>query len=292
MAHPLFTLLLSCLWGALVYYVVRFIVPWSRRSTLQGAHHRRDEDLQGMFAIFIRLAAKLAPVFHPLIRRRKRQELVTKLRRAAFPATPEEFYALRFVSALAFTALGSAIDLLARISSMATLVLGLLGFVYPGIVLKQRMARRERQISRDFPDLLDILQLAVAAGLDLTSAFRVVVDSASQGPLGEEFAQVERDIVLGKTRADALQGMAERTMLDEITSFVLAIRQADQLGASVGPILAIQSEMARAHRWQVAEIIVGKLPMKLLAPLVMCIFPASFIVLFTPLIIDFLTSGF
>ncbi|MCC6953143.1 MAG: type II secretion system F family protein [Deltaproteobacteria bacterium] len=288
------TLLLSCMWGILVYYLVRFIYPLfapARTGQVQF-RNRRDDDLQGIMGATIRIAAQIAPMFTPMVRHKKRVHLDARLRRGALPISAEEFLALRFVMALGFVILGTAIDFLARISPMATLVLGILGFLYPAIVLRQRIARREQQISRDFPDLLDILQLAVAAGLDLTSAFRVVVDNASHGPLGEEFSQVERDIVLGKTRADALQGMAERAMMDEVTSFVLAIRQAEQLGASVGPILAVQSEMARAHRWQLAEIIVGKLPMKLVAPLVICIFPASFIVLFTPLIIDFITSGF
>jgi tight adherence protein C len=175
---------------------------------------------------------------------------------------------------------------------MLSLALGGVGYCYADIYLSGIRTRRTRQIFRDLPDLLDILRLAVSAGLDLTSALRVCVENVAQGPLLKEFEVVERDIALGATRTAALERMAARVGMNEFNSFVMAVKQADELGSSIGPILQIQSEMAREKRLQVAEELLAKLPTKLLGPLVICIFPASFIVLFTPLILDFLKSGF
>ena len=89
-------------------------------------------------------------------------------------------------------------------------------------------------------------------------------------------------------RQEALREFAERISMSEINAFVLALIQADQLGASIAPVLRAQSEMARKRRWQLAEELVNKLPMKMLGPLVVFIFPASFIILFTPLLIQYL----
>lgn len=143
---------------------------------------------------------------------------------------------------------------------------------------------------RDLPDTLDMLRLAVDAGLDLNSALKVVVEKGRRGPLLDEFDRIERDITLGRTRKEAFRSFADRAQMTEISSFVLALIQADQLGASIGPVLKVQADVARARRWQLAEVIVNKMPIKLLGPLVTLIFPASFIILFTPLVIQYFQS--
>jgi len=130
----------------------------------------------------------------------------------------------------------------------------------------------------------------VDAGLDLSSALRVVCEQGKKGPLLDEFEDVEREISLGRTRKEALRNFADRVAMTEINSFVVALIQADQLGASIGPILKIQGEIARTRRWQLAETLVNKMPMKMLGPLVVFIFPASFINLFTPLVIQWMQS--
>ena len=165
-----------------------------------------------------------------------------------------------------------------------------LGIFYPDIWLSGFIQKRRRRIFRDLPDMLDMLRLAIEAGLDFGSAMKVVVEKGRKGPLLEELEKVERDMSLGRTRAESFRGFADRLQMTEINAFVLALIQADQLGASIAPILKVQSEVGRQRRWQVAEVIVNKLPMKMLGPLITFIFPASFIILFTPLAIQYMQS--
>ena len=138
--------------------------------------------------------------------------------------------------------------------------------------------------------MLDTLRLAIDAGLDLSSAMKVVVEKGLRSPLIEELEDVEREMSLGRTRREALKSFADRVGMTEITALVLALVQADQLGASIGPILQVQADMSRQRRWQLAETLVNKMPLKMMAPLVILIFPASFIILFTPIVIQWLQS--
>ena len=133
------------------------------------------------------------------------------------------------------------------------------------------------------PYVIDLLTLSTEAGQDFSSAMALVVEKGPPGPLLEEFRVAQQSVTLGKTRSDALREMAERIDLTELTSFVLALIQAEQLGAGIGKVLRVMGEQMRVKRWNMAEETAGKVPVKLMAPLVMCIFPASFIVLFVPI---------
>lgn len=224
---------------------------------------------------------------------KSREKLKIKLLQAGSPGglTPDEFMGARFVSAIIGAAVGFFVDDTIDFFPIITGGLALLGYVYPDIYVNGLVQKRRRRVFRDMPDLLDTLRLAVDAGLDLGSALGVCVEKGRRGPLLDELEKVERDIRLGRTRKEAFRAFADRLQMTEINAFVIALVQADQLGASVGPILKIQAEVARTRRWQAAEVLVNKMPMKMLAPLVALIFPASFIILFTPLIIQYLQSG-
>jgi tight adherence protein C len=145
------------------------------------------------------------------------------------------------------------------------------------------IATRQRRIFRDMPYVLDLLTLSTEAGLDFSSAMATVVDKGPPGPIVDEFRIAHQEVTLGKTRSDSLRGMAARIDLPELTSFVLALIQAEQLGASIAKTLRVMGEQMRVKRWTLAEETAGKVPVKLMAPLVACIFPASFIVLFVPI---------
>ena len=171
------------------------------------------------------------------------------------------------------------------LSPIFTVLLSMVGFVYPDIWLTEAIQKRRRKIFRDLPDILDVLRLATDAGFDLTSALTAVIEQGRKGPLLDELELVEREVQLGRPRHEAFKRFAERLDMPEINSFVIALNQADRLGASIGPVLRAQSEMSRSRRWQLAEALVNKIPMKMLMPLVIFIFPSSFVILFTPLLI-------
>lgn len=223
---------------------------------------------------------------------KNRKKLARRLAQAGSPGglSADEFHAARIIAVLFGLAAGLYLDSELSLSPVCTIGLATLGFTYPDIWLTGTIDKRKRRIFRDLPDFLDTLRLAVDAGLDLSSALRVCTEKGKKGPLLEEFERVERDITLGRTRREAFRAFADRIAMTEISSFVLALMQADQLGASIGPLLKVQAEVARTRRWQLAEVIVNKMPMKMLGPLVLLIFPASFIILFTPLVIQYMQS--
>ncbi len=234
----------------------------------------------------------LGDVFAALPMTKKREILRKRLIQAGNPGglSADEFNAARVVAVALLGFAGFFIDGELDMFPVMTVGMITLGFFYPSIWLNGFIGKRRRRIFRDMPDTLDTLRLAIDAGLDFGSAVKVVVEKGRRGPLLEELERVERDMALGVTRADAFRSFAERLQMSEINAFVLALIQADQLGASIGPILKVQSESSRGRRWQVAETLVNKLPMKMLGPLVVFIFPASFVILFTPLGIQYMQS--
>jgi len=221
-----------------------------------------------------------------------REKLRIKLMQAGSPGglSPDEFMATRILAAVVGMAVGYFVDDTIDMVPIITISLLMLGFIYPDIYISGAIQKRRRRVFRDMPDFLDTLRLTIDAGLDLGSALAVCVERGRRGPLLDELEKVERDIRLGRTRKEAFRSFADRLQMTEINAFVLALIQADQLGASVGPILRVQADVSRTRRWQAAEVLVNKMPMKMLAPLVIFIFPASFIILFTPLLIQFMQS--
>jgi tight adherence protein C len=249
----------------------------------------RHAPQKGIFLkLFGGLIHSLGKVIATLPLGESRARLRKKLIQAGSPGglTVDEFHASRLIGIVLAVLAGLFIDDTLDVSPMFTVILGFLGFLYPGIWLNGIIQKRRRKIFRDLPDILDILRLATDAGLDMNSAMKVVVERGRPGPMLYELEQVEREISLGRMRKDAFRNFADRIAMTEINSFVLALLQAEQLGASVGPVLKAQSEMARTRRWQIAEVLVNKMPMKMLGPLVVFIFPSSFIILFTPLLIQ------
>jgi tight adherence protein C len=165
------------------------------------------------------------------------------------------------------------------------------GFMYPSLRLNAIVNRRLRRIFRDMPYALDLLILSTESGLDFASAMATVVEKGPSGPLIDEFRIAHQEVTLGKPRGEALRALADRIDLTEIRSFVLALLQAEQLGASVAQTLRTMADQMRVKRWTLAEETAGKVPVKLMAPLVIFIFPASFIVLFVPIYLRYQLTG-
>ena len=212
----------------------------------------------------------------------QRQITAMKLTRGGveYSLSPEQFMAARFVAALGFALV--AWVLLARVGDsvgLLALVIATGGYFYPDLWLRETTARRQNAILRALPFYLDIITLSVEAGSNLTGGMTQAVQKSADSPLRREFSRVLRDIRSGKNRADALRDLSERSASPAVTQVVSSLIQAERTGSSLGPLLRAQADQLRSRRFQKAEKQAMEAPVKLLGPLVMFIFPTTFLVL-------------
>jgi tight adherence protein C len=160
-----------------------------------------------------------------------------------------------------------------------------IGYLVPEFWLGGRIKARQKVILKMIPDTLDLLTISVRAGLGFDAALAKVVEKLP-GPLSDEFRRALAEVRVGKTRRDALRDMIPRTNVQPLSNFIGAIIQAEQLGVSIAKVLQVQSEQLRIERRQRAEEMAAKAPIKMLFPLVGCIFPSLFIVILGPAIIS------
>ena len=164
-------------------------------------------------------------------------------------------------------------------------LVGLLaGYTVPEFWLGGRVRKRQKAILLMIPDSLALLTISVRAGLGFDAALGKVVEKLN-GPLTEEFRRALAEVRVGKTRRDALRDIIPRTEVPALSNFIGAIVQAEQLGVSISKVLQVQSEQLRIERRQRAEEMAAKAPIKMLFPLVGCIFPSLFIIILGPAII-------
>jgi tight adherence protein C len=158
------------------------------------------------------------------------------------------------------------------------------GYTIPEFWLGGRVRKRQKAILMMIPDSLDLLTISVRAGLGFDAALGRVVEKL-KGPLSDEFRRALAEVRVGKARREALRDIVPRTEVQPLTNFIGAIIQAEQLGVSISKVLQVQSEQLRIERRQRAEEQAAKAPIKMLFPLVGCIFPSLFIVILGPAII-------
>jgi tight adherence protein C len=168
-------------------------------------------------------------------------------------------------------------------------VMGGVGFFMPEFWLSRRIKKRQKAVLMAVPDTLDLLTISVRAGLSFDGALAKVVEKTS-GPLADEFRRVLAEVRVGRVRRDAMRDVVGRTDVQALTNFIGAIIQAEQLGVPISKVLQIQSEQLRIERRQRAEEMAAKAPIKMLFPLVGCIFPSMFIVILGPAVILIMTQ--
>ena len=167
---------------------------------------------------------------------------------------------------------------------------GVFGFFLPTLLLRSRINRRQDIITKAMPDALDLLTVCVEAGLGFDQAMSKVCEKW-ENELSMALERVINEIRLGKLRREALRDMSDRMDVPDMTSFVAAIIQADQLGVSIGKVLRIQAEQMRIKRRQRAEKKAHEAPVKMLIPMVFLIFPSIYIVLLGPSVVQIIKSG-
>ncbi len=206
---------------------------------------------------------------------------------------PSFFLAMRFIVAVFF---GGAVFLVFAITSRNWLqglalsaIFLMIGFFFPQLWLSGRISSRQKAVFRALPDALDLLTICVEAGLGFDAAMGKV-NEKWDNDLALEFGRVLQEVRLGKLRREALRDMAERLGVRELTSFVAAVIQSEQLGVSMAKVLRIQADQMRVRRRQMAEEEAHKAPIKMIFPIALLIFPSILLVLLGPAALLLITS--
>ena len=224
-----------------------------------------------------------------------RDRLTHKLLLAGSPAgwDAERVMAFKIIGMVVGLVLGLAIGTYTGLSPTVTiLIAGLFtfaGFVAPDSIVNGRVDDRQREILRTLSDTLDLLTISVEAGLSLNASISQVVQNVP-GVLSQEFARMLQEIQLGVPRSDAFRHLAERTDVDELNAFALAMVQADVFGVSIAGVLRTQAEQLRIKRRQRAEAKAQQIPVKIVFPLILCVLPSLFVVIVGPGAIRIVTS--
>lgn len=201
--------------------------------------------------------------------------------------SPTAFLAAKGAAALAGLVLGFALGSTGGAAGGLLLAVAGAGagFIAPELFVSTRARSRREAVKSDLPDTLDLLAVSVEAGLGFDGALAKVTEHMD-GPLAEELALVLGEMRVGESRSEALKKLAERIPAPEVSAFVRSIVQADQLGISLGRILRVQAADARLRRQAAAEERAMKAPIKMLFPTVLFIFPAMFLVVLGPAVMN------
>ncbi len=215
-----------------------------------------------------------------------RQDLDNRLEMAGRPGnlTPADFGAVRLVAAAVLGALGLLLGILltGTLYIVGGLALGVIfGYYLPVLWLKQKVDARRTQIQRGLPDAMDLLVIAVDAGLGFDAALARVTDKYKNA-LSDMFAKVLREVSLGRPRLEAMDEMGRSSGVDDLHNFIQAIIQSEQFGTGIGKILRIQADEMRRKRRQRAQEKAAQATLKMMLPMVGCIFPTLWIVLLGP----------
>lgn len=272
-----------------------------------GVNRKKDKRLPFIFRAILPLTPRFNGFFAKPGFTRARSTMLAKLVQSGFDDSimPEEFMSLQAIMTLgigcgiallllAFAAMskgGLDAALESRALTMALLIVCLCG-IYPGMWLNRTIRMRMHSITRALPFVIDLLTLSVEAGLDFMAAIKNIVARREPDAIGEEWNRVLLEIQLGKTRREALKNMAARLRQPDIQSLVTALVQADEMGVSIGAILRIQADQVRQRRFTRAEKLANEAPVKMLFPLLAFIFPAVFLILLGPVILQVMRSGF
>ncbi|HEY8633936.1 MAG TPA: type II secretion system F family protein [Candidatus Dormibacteraeota bacterium] len=214
------------------------------------------------------------------------QDLDNRLEMAGRPGnlTPADFGAVRLVAAAVMAAVGLLLGLLmgGLVYTVGGLVVGAgLGYFLPVLWLKQKVDARRAQIQKGLPDAMDLLVIAVDAGLGFDAALARVTDKYKNA-LSDMFAKVLREVSLGRPRLEAMDEMGRSSGVDDLHNFIQAIIQSEQFGTGIGKILRIQADEMRRKRRQRAQEKAAQATLKMMLPMVGCIFPTLWIVLLGP----------
>jgi tight adherence protein C len=249
----------------------------------------REQEMSENFGnrVLVPIVARAARVAKRVTPLDTRDRLARKLILAGSPAgwDAERVLAFKIIGAvLGFIGSIVLLQIVNLSPFLQIVVIGLLtfvGFIVADSVLNSQVEDRQKEILRTLSDTLDLLTISVEAGLSLNAAIAQVVRNVP-GVLSSEFARMLQEIQLGVPRSDAFRHLAERTDVDELNAFALAMVQADVFGVSIASVLRTQAAQLRIKRRQAVEAKAQQTPVKIVFPLVLCVLPALFVVIVGP----------
>jgi tight adherence protein C len=214
---------------------------------------------------------------------------------AAYLINPAEFVIIRRVVGVVGTTVSAMAILGFNVRDPLHLTIAValvpLSFLYPDLRLREVTKRRQARFEKEFPFFLDVLVLAMKAGLNFIAASEQAVNSLREGPVKQEFSRYLRESRAGLSRRAALDRLAARVMLPAVTNFAAAVSQAEQTGGSLGEVLTDQARQRRQERFLRAEKLANQAPVKMLFPLIALLFPTTFIIIGFPIVIQLLEAG-
>lgn len=248
----------------------------ARSAVAKNELAARDRLLDPLLSLLTSLANRLSP-------RGTADRIARSLDKAGNPPTwsVERIMGLKGIGLAFGVVLGLIFVGLTWLGFLAAALFGAFGFFLPDILVYNAGLRRQQEMRRGLADALDMLTVCVEAGQGFDAAILQVARTVT-GPIGGEFARVLSEIQIGKSRADAFASLGERTTAPEVKTFVSALVQADRMGLPIAAVLREQTKEMRVARRQRAEEQAQKVTVKILFPLLLCIFPALFIVIIGP----------
>ncbi len=248
--------LATAMWAFAAAFLAAYLVSVAGEVTYVTLADGRRQERSIPFVF--KLLLPLCPNFSRFVRRETAAKCEARLAQAGYDGliSGEEFMGLKFM----------------------------LAWIIPEIWLAVAIRRRHVSIVRSLPFVLDLLTLSVEAGMDFVSALQRNCEGKMMTPLNEELLRMTKEIQFGVTRRDALKRMSDRVREPNLRQFAFALIQADELGVSIGTMLRIESDQLREKCFDRAERLAAQAPVKMLGPLMLCIFPAVFIILLGPVL--------
>lgn len=274
-----------CLWSAVAVAMSLRAVAETVASSRQAEEDRATVPvLPWPLALMLRLAPP-CPAVSPLLPRSWRNACVRELARAGLAdvVTPERWMLLLAECAVPGPLFLLFLDALVGLPSWLAIPAAVLPPALAHGWLKGRASRRAGQLVRELPSGLDVLVLCLEAGASLTSALRITCEKAGPGPLGDLLGAVLRHVRAGRPRVQALRDVLGPVQIEPLTALMTALIQGELTGMSLGPVLRAQSTQVVTDRFIAAERAAMQAPVKLLVPLLFCVFPCTFIVIAVPI---------
>lgn len=217
--------------------------------------------------------------------------MIKDLNMARIPMTPEEFMVIKVILLTACLVFTFVVIGQGELFMFGILISLAIGYYLPEMIVKGRIQKIKDSIVRDLPDTVDLLGLCVNAGLDFMMALKYVVEKSKPSDIIEELKNMIQEINVGKPRRDALRDMSKKYEIPDVSTFTRTLIQADRMGTSVSEALNILSEDMREARFRRGEAMAMKAPLKMLIPLLFCIFPVVAILVAGPVFLDFFQNN-
>lgn len=255
-----------------------------RRVLLEKNDEWRDPP-PALYLLFKPLIRLIAPEIGTILGEESKKKITKRLSAAGmnYAILPQELVALRFLCMLA----GGLISYSLYVSDptygpeILTFIMMIppAGYLYPDLWLSDQITKRRGRVNKEFPFLLDLLVLSMRAGLNYSGSLAQAINALPEGPVRDEFGKVLREIRSGKSRRDALLDLGDRMNIESVNNFVAAINQAEETGGEIVDVLSTQAKQRRTERFNTAEEMANRAPVKMLLPMMAFLFPIIFMLM-------------